>query len=115
MNTPYAPLLTALSRQRGVLGCLVVAESEGIIIASETQVGLDGDTLAAVAAALHRAVRRSADAAGLASLRFLQLEAEGGVVCAAGRDGILLIVLADTRARVGMLRAAMTGALERVA
>lgn len=115
MTSPYAPLLAALSRERGVLGCLVVDEADGIVIASETQIGLDGDTLAAVAAALHRAVRRSAEAAGLATVRFLRLEATGGAVCAAGRDGILLVALTDRHARAGLLRAAMTDALEQVA
>ena len=107
MKSPFETVLGGLIRQRGVLGSLVVGEDDGIIIDANLQVGVDGKMIAALAAALYRRARLSAQAAGLGAVAFLQLEAVGGHLCVAGRDGLVLVALTEPRAHIGLIRSAM--------
>ena len=115
MKSPFADLLASLARQRGVLGSMVVGESDGLIVDSALQVGVKGAVVAALAASLYRRARLSADAAGVGTATFLQLEAERGRLCAVGRNDLVLVALAEPRANVGMLRIEMLRALETLA
>lgn len=115
MKTPFAELLTALTRQRGVLGSLVVSESDGIIVDSNLQIGVRGTAVAALAASLYRKARLSARAAGLGEAAFLQLEAERGWVCAAGLNDLVVVTVAESRANVGLIRVEMLRSLEALA
>ena len=115
MKSPFAELLAGLSRQRGILGSMVVGESDGLIVDSALQIGVKGTVVAALAASLYRRARLSADAAGVGTATFLQLEAERGRLCAVGRNDLVLVTLAEPRANVGMLRIAMLRALEALA
>src|SRR5919108_6317241 len=112
MNSPFGELLSALIRQRGVLGCLVVGESDGLVVDANVQVGIQANALAALAAALYRKTRLCSQAAGLGTVAFLQLEAERGHICAAGRDGLVLVTFAEPRAHIGLVRAAMLQSVE---
>ena len=112
MRSPFAEVLASLTRQRGVLGSMVVGESDGLIVDSSLQIGVKGPVVAALAASLYRRARMSADAAGVGTATFLQLEAERGRVCAVGRNDLVLVALAEPRANVGMLRIEMLRALE---
>ena len=38
--TPFAEVLASLTRQRGVLGSMVVSEADGIIVDSNLQIGV---------------------------------------------------------------------------
>jgi predicted regulator of Ras-like GTPase activity (Roadblock/LC7/MglB family) len=111
MSSPFEDLLSTLIRQRGVLGCLVVGERDGIIVDSNVQVGVPESVVAALAAALFRRARLSSQAAGLGQVTFLQLEASDGHVCVVGREGLVIITLAEPRAHIGLIRGAM---LQRV-
>lgn len=106
-TTPFEGVLSLLIRQRGVLGCLIVGEADGIIVDSNVQVGIQANVVAALAAALYRKARLTSAAAGLSAIGFLQLEAERGHVCAIGRDGLVLVTLAEPRAHIGRIRGAM--------
>ena len=57
-------LLSTLIRQRGVLGCLVVGERDGIIVDANVQVGVRSNVVAALAAALYRKARLSSRRGG---------------------------------------------------
>jgi predicted regulator of Ras-like GTPase activity (Roadblock/LC7/MglB family) len=105
-------VITPLTRLRGVRGCLVASEDDGIIVGASMQIGLEAEVVAATAAALYRKARRCTEAAGLAQVMFLQLEAERGHVCAAGRDGLVLVAVVEPRAQVGLIRTLMLQALE---
>jgi predicted regulator of Ras-like GTPase activity (Roadblock/LC7/MglB family) len=107
MSTPFEGMLAALIRQRGVAGCLVVGEEDGIIVDANVHVGIDAQVVAALAAALYRRARLSSEAAGLATVTFLQLEAEQGSLCAAGREGLVLVTITEPRAPIALIRAAM--------
>jgi predicted regulator of Ras-like GTPase activity (Roadblock/LC7/MglB family) len=115
MKSPFSDLLASLTRQRGVLGSMVVSESDGLIVDSALQIGVKGSVIAALAASLYRRARMSADAAGVGTATFLQLEAERGRVCAVGRNDLVLVALAEPRANVGMLRIEMLRAVEALA
>jgi len=112
MSSPFAIGLAALVRQRGVTGAMVVSEGDGIVVDADLAVGVRGPVLAALAASLYRRARLSAGAAGLGSAAFLQLEAERGRVCAVGRGDLVLVVLAEQRANLGLIRVEMLRVLE---
>jgi predicted regulator of Ras-like GTPase activity (Roadblock/LC7/MglB family) len=112
VSSPFEDLLSTLIRQRGVLGCLVVGERDGIIVDSNVQVGVPEAVVAALAAALYRRARLSSQAAGLGQVTFLQLEAERGHVCAVGREGLVIVTLAEPRAHIGLIRGAMLQSVE---
>ena len=113
--SPFDGILSPLIRQRGVLGCLVVGEADGIVVDSNVQVGIQGNVVAALAAALYRKARLTSAAAGLSTIGFLQLEAEKGHICAIGRDGLVLVTLAEPRAHIGRIRGAMLESLSALA
>jgi len=69
--------------------------------------------VAALAASLYRKARLSGEAARLGAVTFLQLDAERGRVCAVGgRSDLVLVVVADGTANVGLIRVALLKALE---
>ena len=107
MSSPFVDVLATLVRQRGVMGGLVVSESDGIIVDATLQVGVKGNVVAALAASLFRKARLSSRAAGLGEAVFLTLEAERGRICAAGRSDLILVAVADPRTNLGLLRVEM--------
>lgn len=107
MTTPFEELFTSLTSQRGVRGCLVVAEGDGIIVDANVQAGIDAPVIAALVAALYRRARLASEAAGLGSVTFLHLEAEHGHLCAVGRDGLVLVTVTEPRVQIGLLRSTM--------
>jgi predicted regulator of Ras-like GTPase activity (Roadblock/LC7/MglB family) len=111
--SPYAPVLEALTRQRGVRASLIVSESDGLVVDSNLRFGQDGERIAALAASMYRKARLSAAAARLGAVAFLQLDAERGRICAAGgRSDLVLVVVADAAANVGLIRVELLRALE---
>ncbi len=114
-TTQFTGIMAALTRQRGVLGCLVVSERDGIIVDADVQSGVDAAAVAALAAALYRRARLCSEAAGLSTVNFLQLEAERGHICAAGRDDLVAVVVAELGAPVAQLRTVLLQSVERLA
>jgi predicted regulator of Ras-like GTPase activity (Roadblock/LC7/MglB family) len=110
-GSPFAGPLAALARQRGVLGAMVVSEDDGLIVDSNLQIGVRGTAVAALTASLYRKARLAAEASRFGGTSFLQLEAERGHVCAVGRDGLVLVAVAESRANVGLIRVEMLRAL----
>jgi predicted regulator of Ras-like GTPase activity (Roadblock/LC7/MglB family) len=115
MSSPFTSLLQSLIRHRGVTGCMVVGEVDGMIIDSSLQIGVNGDAFAALTASLYRKARRAAQAAGFGEVGFFELDAEGGRMCAAGRNDLVIVVIAEPRVNVGLLRVEMLHALEAFA
>jgi predicted regulator of Ras-like GTPase activity (Roadblock/LC7/MglB family) len=113
MSSPFAVILESLTRQRGVRASLIVSESDGLVVDSNLRFGQDGERVAALAASLYRKARLSAQAARLGAVAFLQLDAERGRICAVGgRSDLVLVVVADATANVGLIRVALLKALE---
>lgn len=103
----FAAALAAVTRHRGVMACLVVAEEDGIVIDGTAQVGVDTAAFAALTASLYRKAARASSSAGFGATGFCELEAERGRVLAAGRNGIVLVAVAESRANLGLLRVEM--------
>ena len=114
MKTQLNQIISGLTRQRGVSGSLLVDEGDGVIIDATLHVGMKGPAFAALAASLYRKARLSADAAGLGGVTFLRLRAAEGHVCAAGKNDMVLVTVADARANIGLIRMEMLKALERL-
>jgi predicted regulator of Ras-like GTPase activity (Roadblock/LC7/MglB family) len=115
MSSPFTPLLASLIRHRGVTGCMIVGEADGMIIDSSLQIGINGDAFAALTASLYRKARRAAAAAGFGETGFFELDADGGRMCAAGRNDLVIVIVAEPRVNVGLLRVEMLKALEAFA
>ena len=114
VTNQFTKVLDALTRQRGVRASLVVDPRDGIAIDSNLQFGDDGNKLAALAATLYRKARQSAQAAGLGATGFMQLEAEAGRMCILGGETLVLVVIAETDANVGLIRVEMRRAAEEL-
>jgi predicted regulator of Ras-like GTPase activity (Roadblock/LC7/MglB family) len=104
MTNPFRPILTAVMRHRDVTACLLVDETDGVIVDSTLQFGMRGNVFAALIASLYRRARQAAAAAGMGEASFVQLDAERGRVCAVGHNGLVLIAVAGARVNVGLLR-----------
>lgn len=111
--TPFRPMLESLTRQRGVRASLIVSENDGLVVDSSLRFDQDGDRVAALAASMYRKARLSARAARLGAVAFLQLDAERGRMCAVGgRSDLVIVVVADRAANVGLIRVELLKALE---
>ncbi len=115
MSAAFATVLAPLSRQRGVIACMVVDAQDDIIVDSVVRVGVRGSTIAALAASLYRTARQSAAAAGLGEVKFLRLEASGGHIFAAGRGDLVLVLAAEPGVNVGLVRVEMLKSAEGMA
>lgn len=107
MSTSFTPILDSLTKQRGVRASLVVGADDGMTIDANMQIGMESTRVAALAASLYTKARRSAAAAGLGATGFMQLEARDGRICIIGGDQVVLVVVADPHANVGLIRVEM--------
>jgi predicted regulator of Ras-like GTPase activity (Roadblock/LC7/MglB family) len=108
----FGPAIAAVARHRGVTACLVVAEEDGIVVDGTAQIGVDTAAFAALTASLYRKASRAADSAGFGTVSFCDLEAESGRVLAAGRNGLVVIVVAESRVNLGLVRVELLRAAE---
>lgn len=100
----FAPLLSSVTRHRGVMACLIVAEEDGIVVDGTAQMGVDTAAFAALMSSLYRKAARAAASAGFGGTTFCDLEAQQGRVLAAGRNGLVVVAVAESRANLGLLR-----------
>jgi len=114
VSTAFTLMLDALTKQRGVRASLVAGADDGVTIDSNMQIGQEGTRVAALAASLYRKARRSAKTAGLGATGFMQLEAEAGRLCIIGSDEIVLIVVAERDANIGLIRVEMLRATKEL-
>lgn len=114
MSSAFTPMLDSLTRQRGVRAALVASEQDGIVVDSSLQIGQSGDRVAALAASLYRKARLSARAAHLGAASFMQLEAPNGRLCAVGAGPLVLIVVAQSAANIGLIRVEMVRAAAEI-
>jgi predicted regulator of Ras-like GTPase activity (Roadblock/LC7/MglB family) len=113
MITDFTARLESLCRQRGVRASLIVSEHDGMVVDANLRFGQDGDRVGALAASMYRKARLSASAAHLGSVTFLQLDAERGRICAVGgRGDLVIVVVAEAAANVGLIRVELLKALD---
>lgn len=100
----FEQVIGAVTRHRGVTACLVVAEADGILVEGTAHIGVNTQAFAALTASLYRKAARAADAAGFGGVRLFDLEAEQGRVIAAGRNGLVVVAVAEPRVNLGLVR-----------
>jgi predicted regulator of Ras-like GTPase activity (Roadblock/LC7/MglB family) len=111
-GSPFADLLGALVRQRGVTGALVVSEADGLVVDSQVSVGMRGEVVAALSASLYRRARLAAQAAGYGDTTVLQLEAQQGRILAVGKNDLVLVAVTELGANIGLVRMEMLKGLQ---
>ncbi|MEO7084278.1 MAG: roadblock/LC7 domain-containing protein [Gemmatimonadaceae bacterium] len=105
MTTPFSATLESLIRLRGVRASLIVSERDGLVVDENLRYGQEGERVAALAASIYRKARLSAASARFGSVSFLQLDGENGRVCIAGAgNDLVIVVVADQSANVGLIR-----------
>jgi predicted regulator of Ras-like GTPase activity (Roadblock/LC7/MglB family) len=112
VSSPFAALLASVNRVRGVSGCMIVDEADGLIVDAALSAGMRGAAVAALAASLYRKARLSAAAAEFGDAAYMQLDAEHGHLCAVGRGGLVLVAVTEPRVAVGLIRVEMLRARE---
>ena len=108
----FAPIIEAVTKHRGVSACLVVAEDDGIVVEGTSHVGMNTNPFAALTASLYRKAGKASAAAGFGAVTYFELEAEEGRVLAAGRNGLVIVAVAEPRVNVGLLRVELLRAAE---
>jgi predicted regulator of Ras-like GTPase activity (Roadblock/LC7/MglB family) len=93
-----------LTRIPGVRGAMIVDAEAGVPVASELAGGVVEGALAALADSLFRRAADAAWASGQGRLKALLLDAEGGHLVVVGAGPLLVVVLADRSAQVGLVR-----------
>ncbi len=111
-NSPFADLLGALVRQRGVTAAMVVSEADGLIVDAQVSIGMRGEVVAALSASLYRRARLAAQAAGYGETTVLQLEAEQGRICAVGKNDLVLVAVTELGSNIGLVRMEMLKGLQ---
>jgi predicted regulator of Ras-like GTPase activity (Roadblock/LC7/MglB family) len=104
MTDVFNEALDRLSRVPGVRGALLVETEAGVPVTAQLAEGVDGAALAALASSLFRRTHKAAYTAAFGKLRTLQLEAEGGHVVVAYGGELLVVVVAERSAQLGMVR-----------
>jgi len=98
---------------RGVQGAMFVAREDGLTIADALMEGVRGKALGALAASAFGKYASVSGAVDAGAPRFFQLQCERGavLVVAAGSD-VLVVVVADAGANIGLIRLEMLRAAE---
>jgi predicted regulator of Ras-like GTPase activity (Roadblock/LC7/MglB family) len=107
--------LDRITRVRGVRGAMLVAATDGLLIAEAAMEGVRTGAAAALSAALFGRLGRGTSASGAGVPTFVHLEAERGALLAVpAGDDVLLVTIADAEVNVGLARLEMLRAVEEV-
>lgn len=104
MSELFSEALDRLSRVGGVRGALIVETKAGLPIQAELTEGVEGGAVAALAASLYRRANRASRTAELGDLATLQLEGDSGHVIVAEAGEVLVVVVTDRTAQLGLVR-----------
>ncbi|MEJ2677926.1 MAG: hypothetical protein P8174_02495 [Gemmatimonadota bacterium] len=104
-----------LSHIPGVRGAMVVDVQAGVPVTAELATGVQGPAIAAFASALFRRSAQAIRSAGYGALATVQLQAGGGDVVVVGNDVLLVVVLAEPDAQLGLIRVQAQNVAEELA
>lgn len=104
MSDAYTAAVDRLSRVAGVRGALVVETDAAVPVVAELSDGVDGAAVAALAASMQRRTAQASDSAGFGRLSTLQLDAAGGHMLVVDAGDVLLVVIANREAQLGLVR-----------
>lgn len=112
MNRRYGQAVERVTRVAGVRGVLLVDGEAGVPVVSELSEGINETALAALAAALFRRTATASETSDFGRLHTLQLEAEAGHVVAADAGDLIMVVVAERDAPLGLVRLEARRAVE---
>lgn len=104
MNELFIAAVERLSHVAGVRGALLVEGETGVPVISELREGVNETAVAALAASLFRRTAEASETADFGRLNTLQLEADDGHVVAVDAGELILIVIAEHDAQLGLVR-----------
>ena len=104
MSDAYISAVERLSHVSGVRGALIVETETAIPVAAEVQEGVNATAVAALAAALYVRMVQATATAQLGAVSTVQLEADDGHVILVGAGEVVLIVISERGAQLGMVR-----------
>lgn len=104
MSATVEKTLAMLTRIDGVRGAMVVDAEAGVPVASRLATGVQETALAAMSGVLFGRSDEASRSAGYGALGVLQLQAEGGHMVMSGAGPLLVVVLTESDARLGLVR-----------
>jgi predicted regulator of Ras-like GTPase activity (Roadblock/LC7/MglB family) len=104
MSDIFTAALDRLTRVAGVRGAMIVDLEAGIPVAEELADGVAGPAVAALTASLFSRTAHAAAMAGFGEVDTIQLEAEEGHVVIAAAGEMIVVVVAEPGAQLGMVR-----------
>ena len=115
MSDVYTSAVERMTRVSGVRGALIAELETAAPVVSELTEEVSGTALAALASALLRRTAQAAERGAIGALQSVQLEAEGGHLIAVMANDLLLAVLAEPDAALGLIRLEAHRAAESLA
>lgn len=115
MSDVYRDSVDRLTRVSGVRGALVVEADAGVPVIAELAEDVAETAVAALAASLFRRSSAACRAAGFGGVRTLQLEAAGGHVIVVGSGDVVVVVVTEPQAQLGLVRLEALRAAEALA
>ena len=114
--TATQTVLDRVTRVHGVRGALVIAGTDGLVVAEQLMDGVDGQAAAALTGSLVGRLVRTAAGAAMRAPTFIQLRGEAGSVLAAlGPDDLVLVAVVGPDANLGLARLEMLDAASKLA
>ncbi|MEX1182324.1 MAG: roadblock/LC7 domain-containing protein [Gemmatimonadota bacterium] len=104
MSDIFTAAVERLSRVAGVRGALIVDADTAVPVVAELSDGVNGTAVAALAASLFQRTARASETAQFGRLTTLQLEAEEGHVLVVDAGDVILVVVAEHDAQLGLVR-----------
>lgn len=109
--TTTQTVLDRVTRVPGVRGALIIAATDGLVVAEQLMDGVDGQAAAALTGSLVGRLVRTAEGAAMRAPTFIQLRGEGGSVLAAlGPQDLVLVAVVGPDANLGLARLEMLDA-----
>lgn len=114
--TTTQTVLDRVTRVPGVRGALIIAATDGLVVAEQLMDGIDGQAAAALTGSLVGRLVRTAEGAAMRAPTFIQLRGEGGSVLAAlGPQDLVLVAVVGPDANLGLARLEMLDAAGKLA
>jgi len=109
--TATQAVLDRVTRVPGIRGALVIAATDGLVVAEQLMDGVDGPAAAALTGSLVGRLVRTADGAAMRPPTFIHLRGEDGSVLAAlGPEDLVLVAVVGPDANLGLARLEMIDA-----
>jgi predicted regulator of Ras-like GTPase activity (Roadblock/LC7/MglB family) len=106
-------ILNELNKTPGITGSMVVG-NDGIVIASDLESGLEGDTVGALAASITTNIQKSLDRLRTSPLSQVTIEADEAKLFFTDAGIGILVVTAEKDVNIGLIRLEIKNAVNRL-